>query len=98
MKKTQFTYHDSYAHKVITLLCMIALVVMTMWCYIASAYMVISWFDTISIFTIPLIMLLIFVIGSILMSCGIMFVLLIAFVIHEHFEQRWEKAHEKINK
>ena len=98
MKKTQTTYSDSITHNVITLACMIMLVVMVIGCFIMSAYMVNSWFDTISMFTIPLVVLLVVVISGIMISFGIMIILLTTFVIDEYFERRWEKTHEKVNK
>ena len=98
MKKTQTTYSDSITHSIITLARMIMLVVMTIGCFIMSTYMVNSWFDTISIFTIPLVVLLVVVISGIMISFGIMIILLTTFVIDEWFERRWEKTHEKINK
>ena len=82
----------------ITTICVFTLFVMTFGCYISSAYLVWNWFGTISITTIPLVVLLVFVIGSMMLSFCIMIVLLITFVIDEHFERRWEKTHEKINR
>lgn len=98
MKQQNQTYHDTFIHNMITTMSVSALVVMTFGCYITSTYLVWNWFDTISMITIPLVVLLIVVVGSMMMSVCIMIVLLISFVIDEHFERRWEKTHEKINK